>query len=45
MSEATPERVDLMKMLESRYEVETVVRGYRVYTGIWDAAIGETLEC
>ena len=42
---ATPERVDLLKMLESRYEVETVVRGYHVYMGIWDAAIGETLEC
>ena len=30
---------------ESRYEVETVVRGYHVYIGIWNAAIGETLEC
>ena len=42
---ATPEHVDLLKMPESRYEVETVVRGYHVYMGIWDAAIGETLEC
>ena len=32
-------------MPESRHEVETVFRGYHVYTGIWDTAIGETLEC
>ena len=42
---ATPEHVDLLKMPESRYEVEAVVRGYHVYMGIWDAAIAETLEC
>ena len=42
---ATPELVDQLKMPESRYELETVVRGYHVYMGIWDAAIGETLEC
>ena len=37
---ATPEHVDLLKTPESRYEVETVVRGYHVYMGIWDATIG-----
>ena len=42
---ATPKHLDLLKMPESRCEVETVVRGYHVYMGIWDAAIGETLEC
>ena len=41
---ATPERIDLLKTPESRYKVETVVRCYHVYMGIWDAAIGETLE-
>ena len=42
---ATPEQVDLLKTPESRYEVETVVSGYHVYMGIWDAAMGEMLEC
>ena len=42
---ATHERVDQMKMPESRYEVETAVRGYQVYMEIWYVAIGETLEC
>ena len=42
---ATPEHVDLLKMPESRYEVETIVGGYHIYVGIWDAAIGQTLEC
>ena len=42
---ATPEHVDLLQMPESRYEEETVVGGYHVYMGIWDAAIGETPEC
>ena len=42
---ATPKHVDLLKMPESRYEVETVVCGYHVYMGIWDTTIGETLEC
>ena len=28
-----PEHVDLVEMPESRYEVETVVLGYHVYTG------------
>ena len=40
--------VDLLKMPESKYEVETtdlIVRGYHVYMGIWDVAIGEMLEC
>ena len=39
----TPERVDQVKMPESRYEVETVVRGYHAYMGILDTAIGQTL--
>ena len=41
------EHVDLLKMPESRYEVhvETVVHGYHLYMEIWDAAIGETLQC
>ena len=42
---ATPEHVDLLKMPESRHEEETIVGGYQVYMGIWDAAIGETLQC
>ena len=42
---AAPEHVDLLKMPGSKYEVETVVRGYHVYMGIWNAAIEGTLEC
>ena len=41
---ATPKHVHLLKMPESRYEVETIVRGYHVYMVIWDAAIEGTLE-
>ena len=40
-----PEHVDLVQVPESSYKVETVVHGYHVYMGIWDAGIGETLEC
>ena len=27
------------------HEMETCVRGFHVYTAIWEAAVGEELEC
>ena len=29
----------------SSFSVEAMVRGYRVYRAIWEAAVGETLNC
>ena len=33
------------KMELSSFSVEAMVRGYRVYRAIWEAAVGETLNC
>ena len=28
-----------------KFEVEAVIRGYHLYKEIWDAEVGEKLEC
>ncbi len=33
----------LLKMAESTYSTETVIRGYHVYKNIWTAVLGEEL--
>lgn len=35
----------LLKMAESTYSTETVIRGYHVYKNIWTAVLGEELFC
>ena len=32
-------------VMASEFSVEAMVRGYHIYEGIWDAAVGDELPC